>query len=551
MIASAGKNGAMSGSPALEADRHAVMGMDKGGSGGAGGAFRREVERHRLAFLERCSEMFRAYDASASSRTRQEVVKLFGSGDALLAPDREALVALSRSMDRNSPIYNAFIDRLTTVLIGPGMTIRGLNAAARDAVGRFTEWFDERADDRGLSDGSELQHLWTRETCVAGDVLIIRTSDRTLQTIEAERLRCMTSVASYNTSKGERAIDGVVMDERGRPLRYTVVPWDVWGNRGLTETKVEAGYAHLLANRQRPSQTRGTPWLTAAIETISRHEDVLTYVALATAVAASFAVAITSKSPAAMAGVLQQGTQTRSDTGDGTGDGAGDGGAGGGVVERLMPTVAGRVMLLNPEEDIKTVQGSQPQTNFEAYHQSVMRLITAVAGYPLESLTMDYSRANYSVTRMAEIAAAESADPFRRQMVARVLRPIYRWWRAGMIVDGKMRDDPATLEVAWDSPPLKSADPLRDAQTDVLEIGNLISNRDEVARRRGKPSLVSHLDQCAAEKQMLDERGITPVLAPGTKVAPGDNGEEGSAGGKPMDGGEAPGTEDAGGPSPR
>lgn len=523
------------------------MGTANGKSGVSGArmsdfADRMLARRDRQEIAAAYMEMFRAYDASTSSRLRKQAVKLFGSGDAINEPERGDLVALSRALDRNSAIYNGFIDQMATMIVGEGITPRGLNPAAERAVEKFLKWAD-RADDRGLSDFAEMQFLMLREYIVAGDFLAVKTSDRTVQIIESERIADRISAYAPD-AEGVRVIDGVKIDGRGRPVAFMVRPWGMsaggggkpWGD----PEEVEPRFAMFMANRKRPSETRGTPWLHAAFEAIAGHEDYLSATRVAATLAAIFALVIqTENALAAQNALADDGTQ-ESVSADGTT-----------TYNKLTAAAEGKVLFLGPGETASQIQGQHPQTKFAEYDEAVMRMLCLVAGYPYESLTMNLRNASYPVSRLAEQMGRATSGPARRALIARVLDPMFQWCRAFMILDGTLPDDPASAEIAWDEPARFSVDPLRDAQADTLEIQQLLTSRERVAQRRGNRSLAGLTEQQQREKAMLEEAGITPVLAPGAKVAPGDNAEEGSAGGKPSDGGEAPETRDAGGPSPR
>lgn len=497
-----------------------------------------EMRRYRDQLTRKMDEALRAFDASGSSRLRSEVARLFGSGASVVEPDRWSLVAVSRAMDRNSPIYNAFMDRMVVLLIGSGLKPRGTTAAARRALDLFEEWWAVDADHAGMSDGDELQYFWTRDVCVTGDVLPMRVGggDRagTIQTVESERLGGW--MGRHTTDGGNEVLDGVETDESGRVLAFHVSPWGLYEQTVDTtkSERVEARHAHLLSNRQRHSQIRGTPWMTAAMEKIAQHEDYLTMQAVAATIAASFAIVVKSMNPVGTGGALTRGGGAQTVTAsDGTTS-----------TQELTPAMAGRVVTLRPGEDITPVQGAHPQNNLESYHGAMQRIFAGVAGFPVESVMMDLSKANYSTARMAAHFASQSAGPYRGQLKSRVLTPVYRWWRAGAIMRGEIPDDPGSLRVTWTDPAPISADPLRDLQAMALALDKRLATYAELLLEKNTTPDEVHRT-LAEEFDLLEELGIAPVNAPGTEMV-------GSApGSKPADGGEPGEQEDTGGASPR
>lgn len=500
-----------------------------------------DLRAYRENLVRRVDEALRAYDASTASRLRSQVAQMFGSGAGLLEPDRYLLVATSRAMDRNSPMYNAFIDRGVVLQIGAGLRLQGRTRAARKAVELFQEWADRDADHTGLSGLDELQYFAVRETWAAGDVIPVRVggdggAPGTIQIIESERIGGFTTRRA--DSDGTKIIDGVETDASGRVVAYHIAPWAAYEQTvDLSKCeRVEARFAHLLSNRQRPSQVRGTPWLAAAMETVARHEDYLAMQAMAATIAASFAVVVKSANPVGTAGALARGGGTQRTSGHG--DGATE------STKELSPAIAGRVITLKPGEDISPVQGTHPQNSLAPYHDAMQRIVAGVAGYPVESIMMDLSKANYSSARMAAHFADQSSAPFRGQLKSRVLMPIYRWWRAGAVLRGEIPDDENSLRVEWTDPRPISADPLRDLQAMAMALDKRLATYAELLLEKNTTPGELHAT-LAEEFRMLEKLGIAPVTAPGTKF-----GEEAN-GGKPADGGEAPETDDTGGPSPR
>ena len=398
-----------------------------------------------------------------------------GSADAELEYDRADTLAMSRAVHRFSGVARGMIERWVDLVVGTGLTPRGTNPAAREAVKQFEAWSLRDADIRGQTTFGGLQRLVARDLAIAGDILAIRTiadGRQSVQLVEAERI---TDPGGKGTAANDPSIsDGVQMNEWGRPVIYHVASYGAGGSWVRTQTMpVDARHSSLIAHRTRVSQTRGEPMLQAVLKRIGMQEDSYDAVAAAINLAAMLAIFITAENAASKASMVQTGTQ-RSQTAGGPP-----------LTQSLMNVEPATILTIESGEMVQTVTGAQPSTGFDVFDRIISNIVAVNLGAPVEVLLMDNSKANFSVSKSAELQAQSGVKPVRDQIRCDLCIPTYEWFAADRVSRGLLPDDPAIFEVEWDAPARLSTDPVKQTFADQMAIENNIVTREEVIRSRG------------------------------------------------------------------
>ena len=503
--------------------------------------------RAEKALTQSLSAMYRS---AGESRLRKDLRGARGSDDYIHYQEREKVVNVSRTLLAQSPVYDGFLERMIDFTIGTGMVPvgEGQNSPADEACRLFLEWLERDADIRGLDGGGELQRKILREALAFGDCLTIKVVD------EDQRIQITPSHLVASPSKqpprtkrdnsGPRISEGIEMNDAGRPVKFWITTYDTTGgslNVGKeTSRTVKAENALFFALRKFAGQTRGMPWLASVLERFIDVNEFIDAVVTAAKLQAALAVLVTSKTPGAVGSKLISGAQSVAGQGDSGGSNR---------TENLMDMNPGKVIVLPNGDDAKGIQGSQPNATFETFIRGILVMACAGAGMPYEIAIGDFSRANFSVSRMARIAAQQTAGPLRKQLVRSVLQPLYEWRIDRLIATGvlkpSLRDQ--YLEIRWQAPAMVPIDPKAETDAAVLQIDNNLRTKKAVIDELGGDIDLVFAQRAEEKKQEMD-LDIEPVRAPGTKTG-GEDAANGDAGAstrgkpEPEDDGEDDGEE--------
>lgn len=491
-------------------------------------ASRRGLRGDRRRLADAMASAMLGFRAARGSRLRKGLGGAIGSGDALLERDREGVVRYSRNLVVLSPEYEAFITQLTNLVIGRGLrprAARGTPAAA--AVEAFERWAARDSDIRGMTDFLGLQRQAFRESVIAGESLGVLTGSGevgAVQVIESEQMDWFgrSTPADESINPGGRVTDGVEVDAVGRVVAFHIAPWGSSGPAARDRRRVDAGLCVWTANRRRPSDTRGQPLISAGLERIAQLDESHEAVHVAMLVAAMFAMVIKSAAPGQTKSVLRTGSESVS---KGSGDPAD-------TVYDLMGINPGALLFLRPGEEAQTVQGSQPATGFESFNTLTLRVLAASVGMPMEIAMLDNSRANFSVSRMAELQAQNAGDPMRDAFCRSWCAPVFEWFVRRSALLGRPwaagRSVAELTAVTWPPPPRKMLDPEKETRAALMAIeNNLMSKDDWIVVHGGDPEQVR--SERARERRLERAMGIVPGPIPGAMPNPDQAGASAEA----------------------
>lgn len=176
------------------------------------------------------------------------------------------------------------------------------------------------------------------------------------------------------------------------------------------------------------------------------------------------------------------------------------------------------IEYLEPGERITLAQDAAPASNFEAFCNYLLRLVAVSVDLPVEILTGDYRKLNYTTLRGSRMDFAKSLKLRQFRRIERFCKPVYQRWMDRAVLSGTLRlpgydvDPWRYRRASWIAPSLPPADPLKAAQADELRLGQLTMSPQEVMLARGvDPDRV--LDEWAVWQQKLEARGlrVTPT----------------------------------------
>lgn len=482
-----------------------------------------------------------------STRIRKDWARAVGAADEVQGEDRERIVGFSRSIVSTTPLGKAFTEATVRAVVGDGIFPQG-TGPAEEAAAMFWRWAHDTlgADLLRERPFGEMQRTMLREMVVGGDIIEqhVEAPDGhpmgiAMELIEGDRLGSgygLGSGVSDRVPDGHVVVDGVEKDRYGRHIRYHVASWTSVGmgvsSRGwrtvALDSHIIGGPARMLAYKERLGQTRGLPYLCAALGRLADIEQYDQAVNVAATLAACVALVTKSDSPAAMEAALRTGTTDASGPGgsvSGGGDDEGDGTASARPLAGLGP---GQMFHVPVNNDIKTVSASQPGSGYDQFQQVNARKVAAAAGMPVEVAMGDFSRANFSVARMALLIAETTAQPLRELLVRVVLQPFYEFWLATALAQGTLPDSVASAgfdalaRVRWIAPQRLVVDPTKELDAEIKAIAANLDTQEAALDRRGLRIGEVYAAR-KAEKDKEIELGIVPPPPAGAAAAPPDD----------------------------
>lgn len=411
-----------------------------------------------------------SYRAATNSRLDRSV-GTGGSADFHLEAgyERDKILQRARQLERDNAIASGILDRAVDNVISTGLTVQARTEDDKwnkTAEGLFAEWSSE-CEVRGLDCFGEVQRGVYRSLIRDGDVAAYKTGAGKLQLIEADL------IAAPNGRRFEnRMVDGVEMDDVGRPIRYHLI------DETKTETRNNAGRDQMmgsvsidardilfLARRKRIGQTRGEPAFAQSAWLFEQVDSHIEAVVVAARMAACFGVMVTR--PGGFPGLS-------------TIDGSD------GLARKGFHLEPGMVKMLEPGEAVSTLSPTQPTQNFPDFLVTLGRLLGLPFGLPLELVFLDFSKTNYSSARASLLQAYRRFRVEQQRFIEHFLAPVWRWKIDGWIADGKLAARDNAHAHAWIPPGWQWVDPQAEAQGNMLAIDAGFRTVSEVVAETGR-----------------------------------------------------------------
>lgn len=190
---------------------------------------------------------------------------------------REEIIRKARYFEKNSGLVNRLADLFEQFTVGPcGLQLIAASSEEKwnvTATERWTEW-QRFADLTSLQPFSVLQSLIARRWFIDGEIFILKTrgsespSRPRIQLIESHRVRTPDSMTA---DEGQRIVDGVEIDGRGRPVAY-------WIRDGFNEDsfrRVPANQVVHVFEPSRPGEYRGMSFFAPVLNELHDLDDLL------------------------------------------------------------------------------------------------------------------------------------------------------------------------------------------------------------------------------------------------------------------------------------
>ena len=469
----------------------------------------RSKKQHRQA-----ADVGRGFQVTQADRTRRAiafVTGLMASADSHL--DRLTLGKLRefcRMHDRRTGLFSGMLDRAIDNIFGadfdfvPRTADKEVNKLIKAYITRQMQ--KEHFDAAGVMDFVEGCHTSLRAIWNDGDNLWVKLADGSVMAYEADQIETPADKKNDITL-------GVEKTQQGRPVALHIKQRPNAKDRGFTSTagitsaRIAIGNTIWPAYRKRFGQTRGLPFIAAALSSYGRLNNYLEFESLAAEGAAMQGMKIT-KQPEEGTGTFP-GAEQNQDTNTSS------------TFEQVQKWEPFMVWDLLPGEDVDTVSASRPGDSFSPYIMMMCRIIGVAVGYPIELMLLDFSKGNFSGARAAMQEARRGFRRWQGFCQKKICQPWYAWQIMRGIASGELPPRGDIYKVSYQWPGWAYVEPYKEANANKICILTNQKSVSECIRSRGlEPEEV--FDEIVAERKLFKEKGIEPTTV--AKAADSPNG---------------------------
>ena len=473
--------------------------------------FKRKSARFASEFM-----LSGGYRGAKKNRPHDQWLPGGGSADEDLLLDLPDLRERSRDLNRNDGIAAGATDTVVTNVVGSGImpqsqiSAERLNIATEKAVEiqsqvelAWSRW-KRNADSTNRLDFDDMQSLVQRQILENGEVLFLplmiperRPYSLALELIEADRLDTPPQKMTADNIRG-----GIELGKRGQPVAYWIkkshpgnltvgtYTTDDWQRYSAWNSLGRPNVFHLF-HQNRPGQSRGVPWFTAALDIFKNMASYMEAELVAARVAACYSILVQSPNPYEMGQMAQAGET----------DGEGK------PVEYLEP---GIIKYMGPGEEIKGFSPNRPGNTFEPFIERILRAIGVALDLPYELLAKDFSKTNYSSARAALLEARKFFQ-WRQIWLAKYLcQPVWEmvleeaWLRSEIDAPDFLEKKREYCKAKWIPNGWQWVDPVKEAKGAEISLKNNMTTLSTVLASRGE-DLDETLEQRAREIKKIKE----------------------------------------------
>lgn len=170
----------------------------------------------------------------------------------------------------------------------------------------------------------------------------------------------------------------------------------------------------------------------------------------------------------------------------------------------------GTINLLNPGQDIKSVQSNTQANEFKSWTDKIEAVIAMGLGCFKQALTGDITGVNYSSSRFGDLMQQSRYRALQRRLINTVLTRVYREFLQNLN-DENIAEVPvnkAMFDTTWIKPEVKNVDPEKEVKSKVLMIENKLISRRQVIEEMGldpdKVDLAIAEDKFPVEKSPIN-----------------------------------------------
>lgn len=401
--------------------------------------------------------------------------------------DRRNMVDIARQLERTNSIASSVLDRACEHVIGEGFKLKCKTSDEkwnRETEESWYDWCRSGADSRGMMTFNEMLTVAFRSWLRDGDSAFVLLADGSMRLVESDEIA--SKIGGYTRPTDA---DGVELDKKGRIKAFYVFDYDpsiLWPDRRRAIPRlirVPSENVIFLARRLRAGQTRGISAFAGATWIFEQLDDCLEAVAVAHHMAAAAGWIVSKKNPLAGTGT-QPGTELK-----------------------MGP---GKVVRLEPGEEIQQLQPEHPGGTFEALTQILTRVGAARFGMSLELVNYDFTAANYSNMRAQSQETAIACRIKQRGMLTHACTQTYAWWIANEIRTGRRPPRVDAHKHAWGVAGTAWQDPVTEVTAALASVDGGLDTRRNILAQHGF-DFDEVVDELIEERKKLKKAGIDDI----------------------------------------
>ncbi len=453
---------------------------------------------------------FRKYAAAESGRLMGDWKSTGNSADSEIQQSMRMLRNRSRQLGRDNDYVRSIFRSLEENVIGDGISFQAqvkmqrgekLNKDLNDKIEKlWCEWTNKKyCHTGGKLHFADIERLVVRSSTESGEIFIRKIKrpfgggkiPLSLEVIEADLLD-----ENYNETGNKNSNEirmGVELDSWGRPVAYHF--WDkhpqdlhTASYNSRKRIRVPANEIIHLFLQERPSQTRGAPWLASSM--IRLHQ----------IYGFEEASVIQHRASASLMGFLE--TPEGELEGD---DVDGD--------QRVLDFEAGVIKQLRQGEKIVVPNLPSNSGNFDPFMRSMLRAIGAGSGVSYESVSKDYSQSNYSSTRQSLLDERQHYKVLQQWIIRNFHQEVFNEWLDMVVLFGVF-DLPNYLQepekyraIKWLPRRWSWIDPLKEIEASKQAVLSGFSTQSEVISQLGG-DIEELIDQRKREVELAEENEL-------------------------------------------
>lgn len=339
--------------------------------------------------------------------------------------DRYELVRRSRYWEKNNAFVNRLADLFEQYTVGQGLAFFPASSDDQWNAKALRYWRDWQkfADLSSRLSFGTLQGIIARSLFIDGEVFVLLTRGETnnprIQLIEAHRVQTPPTMV-----EGKGIVDGIEIDDRGRPIAYHIATEEAGGKMGYS--RAEAQFVVHIFEPGRPGQYRGLPALYPVMNDLHDLDDLQVFEMQAAKQAAEVTNVIKTATGDVSDDDLIRGTVTGSDGTE--------------RADYYRDVFGGQAKVLKHGDEFSQFRVERPSAATSGYWDYLTAKVCAGVGIPKE-IVLPSSMQGTSMRSVLDIANAFFRS--RSAVIADHLRRIYEYViEVGLQIDPALRPPP-------------------------------------------------------------------------------------------------------------